>query len=96
MIIRPARITDERALQELMYCLSDDSCYRRFMTYKKVHPHEEMHVIRHHTVRKYCEALVSCRALNLILRLRCCSFVFEDRPPIKRAKRQQIEKTTYV
>ncbi|WP_240486910.1 GNAT family N-acetyltransferase [Hyalangium minutum] len=42
LVIRPARITDERALQELMYSLSNDSCYRRFMSYKKVHPHEEM------------------------------------------------------
>ncbi|WP_224247664.1 bifunctional acetyl-CoA hydrolase/transferase family protein/GNAT family N-acetyltransferase [Hyalangium gracile] len=42
LLIRPARITDERALQELMYGLSDDSCYRRFMMYKKTHPHEEM------------------------------------------------------
>jgi GNAT superfamily N-acetyltransferase len=42
LLIRPARITDERALQELMYNLSDESCYRRFMTYKKTHPHEEM------------------------------------------------------
>jgi acyl-CoA hydrolase/GNAT superfamily N-acetyltransferase len=42
LLIRPARITDERALQELMYSLSDESCYRRFMTYKKTHPHEEI------------------------------------------------------
>lgn len=42
LLIRPVRITDERALQELMYSLSDESCYRRFMTYKKTHPHEEM------------------------------------------------------
>jgi GNAT superfamily N-acetyltransferase len=42
LLIRPARITDERALQELMYSLSDESCYRRFMSYKKTHSHEEM------------------------------------------------------
>jgi acyl-CoA hydrolase/GNAT superfamily N-acetyltransferase len=42
LLIRPARITDERALQDLMYSLSDESCYRRFMTHKKTHPHEEM------------------------------------------------------
>lgn len=42
LLIRPARITDERALQELMYSLSDESCYRRFLTYRKTHPHEEM------------------------------------------------------
>jgi len=42
LLIRPVRITDERALQELMYSLSDESCYRRFMVYKKRHSHEEM------------------------------------------------------
>jgi GNAT superfamily N-acetyltransferase len=42
LLIRPARITDERALQELMYSLSDESCYRRFLTHKKAHSHEEM------------------------------------------------------
>ncbi|XXF81424.1 GNAT family N-acetyltransferase [Myxococcaceae bacterium GXIMD 01537] len=42
LLIRPARITDERPLQELMYRLSDESCYRRFMGLKKAHPHEEM------------------------------------------------------
>ncbi|WP_338869540.1 GNAT family N-acetyltransferase [Myxococcus stipitatus] len=42
LLIRPARITDERALQELMYGLSSESCYRRFLGLKKTHPHEEM------------------------------------------------------
>jgi acyl-CoA hydrolase/GNAT superfamily N-acetyltransferase len=42
LLIRPARITDERALQELMYSLSSESCYRRFMGNKKRHTHEEM------------------------------------------------------
>ncbi|MCY1022350.1 bifunctional acetyl-CoA hydrolase/transferase family protein/GNAT family N-acetyltransferase [Pyxidicoccus sp. MSG2] len=42
LLIRPARIPDERALQELMYGLSSDSCYRRFLELKKTHPHEEM------------------------------------------------------
>jgi acyl-CoA hydrolase/N-acetylglutamate synthase-like GNAT family acetyltransferase len=42
LLIRPARITDERALQELMYSLSDESCYRRFLGHKKRHSHEEM------------------------------------------------------
>lgn len=42
LLIRPARITDERALQDLMYGLSSESCYRRFLGFKKEHPHEEM------------------------------------------------------
>lgn len=42
LLIRPARITDERALQDLMYGLSSESCYRRFLGFKKRHPHEEM------------------------------------------------------
>jgi acyl-CoA hydrolase/GNAT superfamily N-acetyltransferase len=42
LVIRPARITDERALQDLMYGLSSESCYRRFLGLKKEHSHEEM------------------------------------------------------
>jgi acyl-CoA hydrolase/GNAT superfamily N-acetyltransferase len=42
LLIRPARITDERALQDLMYGLSKESCYRRFLELKKTYPHEEM------------------------------------------------------
>jgi acyl-CoA hydrolase len=40
--VRPARITDERALQALLYRLSDESVYRRFLSHKKSHPHEEL------------------------------------------------------
>ncbi len=40
--LRPARLTDEEALQDLFYRLSDESTYRRFMAYKNVHPHSEM------------------------------------------------------
>jgi acyl-CoA hydrolase/GNAT superfamily N-acetyltransferase len=40
--VRPVRITDEDPLQDLFYRLSDDSTYRRFMGYKRAHPHEEM------------------------------------------------------
>jgi len=42
VLLRPARITDEDALKDLFYRLSDDSTYRRFMHYKRSHPHEEM------------------------------------------------------
>ncbi len=41
-ILRPARITDERPLQELFYRLSSESIYQRFLHYKTTHPHEEM------------------------------------------------------
>jgi acyl-CoA hydrolase/GNAT superfamily N-acetyltransferase len=40
--LRPARLSDEEALQDLFYRLSDESTYRRFMAYKSVHPHSEM------------------------------------------------------
>ncbi|WP_233591378.1 bifunctional acetyl-CoA hydrolase/transferase family protein/GNAT family N-acetyltransferase [Corallococcus sp. AB011P] len=42
LVVRAARITDERALQDLLYGLSRESCYRRFMGFKKEHPHEEI------------------------------------------------------
>lgn len=42
VLVRPARISDEDALQDLFYRLSDESTYRRFMTHKREHPHEEM------------------------------------------------------
>jgi acyl-CoA hydrolase len=42
VIVRPARLTDERALQDMFYKLSDESVYRRFMAFKKVHSHKDM------------------------------------------------------
>jgi acyl-CoA hydrolase/RimJ/RimL family protein N-acetyltransferase len=42
LVIRPARVTDEQALQAMFYALSDESTYRRFLGYKRAHPHEEM------------------------------------------------------
>jgi GNAT superfamily N-acetyltransferase len=42
LLIRPVRITDEQALQAHLYSLSDDSAYRRYLGFKKAHPHEEM------------------------------------------------------
>ncbi|RKH03799.1 bifunctional acetyl-CoA hydrolase/transferase family protein/GNAT family N-acetyltransferase [Corallococcus carmarthensis] len=42
LVVRPARITDERALQDLLYGLSNESCYRRFMGFRKAFPHEEI------------------------------------------------------
>lgn len=40
--VRPVRMSDEEALQDLFYQLSDQSTYRRFMSFKKDHPHQEM------------------------------------------------------
>jgi GNAT superfamily N-acetyltransferase len=42
VVVRPARLTDERALQDMFYKLSDESVYRRFMAFKKVHSHKDM------------------------------------------------------
>ncbi len=42
VLVRPVRISDEEALQELFYRLSDDSSYQRFMSHHREHPHEEM------------------------------------------------------
>jgi RimJ/RimL family protein N-acetyltransferase len=36
------RISDEEALQRMLYALSDESTYRRFLSYKQQHPHAEM------------------------------------------------------
>jgi GNAT superfamily N-acetyltransferase len=42
VLVRPVRISDETALQDLFYRLSDESTYMRFFAHKKAHPHEEM------------------------------------------------------
>jgi acyl-CoA hydrolase/RimJ/RimL family protein N-acetyltransferase len=42
VLVRPVRLSDEPAIQDLFYMLSDESTYRRFMGYKRVHSHEEM------------------------------------------------------
>ena len=42
VMIRPVRITDEKPLQDLFYRLSDESTYKRFMAFKRTHPHAEM------------------------------------------------------
>jgi acyl-CoA hydrolase/RimJ/RimL family protein N-acetyltransferase len=42
LLLRPVKISDEEALQELFYRLSDDSTYQRFMTMKREHSHQEM------------------------------------------------------
>jgi acyl-CoA hydrolase/GNAT superfamily N-acetyltransferase len=42
IIVRPVRMSDEEALQDLFYSLSNESARQRFMTYKKAYPHAEM------------------------------------------------------
>jgi acyl-CoA hydrolase/GNAT superfamily N-acetyltransferase len=59
VLVRPVRLSDEPALQDLFYRLSDDSKYLRFMAHKREFSHEEM--------QKLCDldyasnmALVAC------------------------------------
>jgi GNAT superfamily N-acetyltransferase len=40
--IRPVRLSDEETLRDLFYRLSDESTYRRFLSYKNRYPHKEM------------------------------------------------------
>jgi len=42
VLVRPIRLSDEEPLQRLLYELSDESRYLRFMCHKSAHPHEEI------------------------------------------------------
>lgn len=42
VVLRPLRVTDEEELQSFFYSLSDESIRRRFLAFKKTHPHEEI------------------------------------------------------
>jgi RimJ/RimL family protein N-acetyltransferase len=42
VLVRPARLSDEGALQRLFYGLSNESVYKRFFCYRSQYPHEEM------------------------------------------------------
>jgi GNAT superfamily N-acetyltransferase len=42
VLVRPVRLSDEEPLQDLFYHLSDDSTYRRFLAFRRAHPHKEM------------------------------------------------------
>jgi GNAT superfamily N-acetyltransferase len=42
VLVRPIRMSDEEPLQQLLYDLSHESRYLRFMCHKSAHPHEEM------------------------------------------------------
>jgi GNAT superfamily N-acetyltransferase len=42
VLVRPVRLSDESSLQDLFYRLSAESAYRRFLAYRRAHPHQEM------------------------------------------------------
>jgi acyl-CoA hydrolase/GNAT superfamily N-acetyltransferase len=42
VILRPVRVTDETALHDLFYRLSEETTYKRFLQIKNRHPHEEL------------------------------------------------------
>jgi acyl-CoA hydrolase len=42
VLVRPVRLSDEKALQDLFYGLSEQSIYQRFLVHKGAHPHAEM------------------------------------------------------
>lgn len=42
VLVRPARISDEEALSDLFYRLSDESTYKRFMHHTREQAHDEM------------------------------------------------------
>jgi acyl-CoA hydrolase/N-acetylglutamate synthase-like GNAT family acetyltransferase len=45
ILMRPVRLSDEKALKRLFYELSDESIYKRFLAHKRVHPHEEIQAL---------------------------------------------------
>jgi GNAT superfamily N-acetyltransferase len=45
LTVRPARVTDEEALQRLFYELSEASIQQKFLSAKRVHTHEEMQAL---------------------------------------------------
>ncbi len=42
VLLRPLRQTDQEPLQEMLYRLSDETIYRRFLAHKRVHPRRDM------------------------------------------------------
>ena len=42
ILLRPVRISDEPLLKDLFYSLSDNSLYRRFISYRRDMPHERL------------------------------------------------------
>lgn len=42
VLVRPVRMSDEKALQDLFYGLSEESVYQRFLGHRSAYPHAEM------------------------------------------------------
>jgi RimJ/RimL family protein N-acetyltransferase len=42
VVVRPVRMSDEHAVQRMLYAMSEESLYRRFFGVRRQHPHEEM------------------------------------------------------
>ena len=42
ILLRPVRISDEAALKDFFYSLSEDTLYKRFMSARKAMPHEQL------------------------------------------------------
>lgn len=42
VLVRPVRLTDEEHLRDMFYRLSDESVYKRFLAFRRAHPHEDM------------------------------------------------------
>lgn len=55
ILLRPVRITDEAALKDFFYSLSDQSMYTRFLTARKEMPHEKL---QEYTVIDYTRKMV--------------------------------------
>jgi ribosomal protein S18 acetylase RimI-like enzyme len=60
ILIRPVRMSDSEALQDLLYRLSVESTYQRFFQYKKAHPDEEIQALVDLDEERNL-ALVACR-----------------------------------
>ncbi|MEY4547338.1 MAG: hypothetical protein RL685_3533 [Pseudomonadota bacterium] len=63
VLVRPIRMSDEEPLQRLLYELSDESRYLRFMGHKSAHPHAEMQKLVD-TDYSASVALVVCEPLS--------------------------------
>jgi len=48
IVIRPLRISDEKPLQDLLYGLSDDSTYQRFLCHRRQHGRQDIAALSHY------------------------------------------------
>ena len=87
VLLRPARVTDERALQDFFYRLSDESTYKRFLHAKCRYPHDELQQLVDVDDERNM-AIVACAGDELVAlarydldpatRLADCAFVVRD------------------